>query len=38
MQNLHKTINTQKQALKNFQLKIFEIPKFISENLKYDMY
>lgn len=38
MQNLHEIINTQKQALKNFQPEIFEIPSFVASNLKYEMF
>lgn len=35
---LYSTINTQKEALKNFNPEIFDIPKYISENLKYDFF
>lgn len=36
--NLYETIDTQKMALKNFSPEIFEIPKYISENLKYPFF
>lgn len=38
IKNLYEIINTQKQALRNFNPEIFEIPKFISENLKYPFF
>ena len=38
IKNLYETIGTQKEALKNFSPEIFEIPNFISENLKYPFF
>ena len=38
IKNLYETIDTQKEALKNFSPEIFEIPKYISENLKYPFF
>ncbi|MBN2693393.1 DEAD/DEAH box helicase family protein [bacterium] len=38
IKNLYETINTQKEALKNFSPEIFEIPKYICENLKYPFF
>lgn len=38
IKNLYETINTQKEALKSFNPEIFEIPKYISENLKYPFF
>ncbi len=35
---LYETINTQKEALKNFSPEVFEIPAYISENLKYPFF
>lgn len=36
--NLYEKINTQKEALKNFNPEIFEIPKYITDNLKYNFF
>lgn len=38
VKNLYETINTQKEALKNFSPEIFEIPKFITDNLRYGFF
>ncbi|MCP3660801.1 MAG: DEAD/DEAH box helicase family protein [Bacteroidetes bacterium] len=38
IKNLHETINTQKEALKNFNPEILDIPLYISNNLKHDFY
>ncbi len=38
IKNLYETINTQKEALKSFNPEVFEIPKYISDNLKYDFF
>lgn len=35
---LYETINIQKEAIKNFNPEIFEIPSYISENLKYPFF
>ena len=35
---LYQTINTQKEALKNFNPEIFEIPQYISENIKHNFF
>ncbi len=35
---LYDTINTQKEALKSFNPEVFEIPNYISSNLKYDLF
>ena len=35
---LYEKINTQKEALKNFNPEIFEIPKYITDNLKYEFF
>lgn len=38
MKNLSETINTQKEALKNFNSEIFEIPSYITANLKHTFF
>jgi type III restriction enzyme len=38
IKNLYEIINTQKQGLKNFNPEIFEIPDYISNNLKYSFF
>ncbi|MEX0598604.1 MAG: DEAD/DEAH box helicase family protein, partial [Candidatus Paceibacterota bacterium] len=38
IKNLYEIINTQKEALKNFNPEIFEIPDYISNNLKYSFF
>lgn len=38
IKNLYEIINTQKEALKNFNPEIFEIPKYIVDNLKYPFF
>ena len=38
IKKLYEIINTQKKALKNFNPEIFDIPKYISENLKYPFF
>lgn len=38
IKNLYEKINTQKEALKSFNPEVFEIPRFISNNLKYDFF
>ena len=35
---LYEKINTQKEALKNFNPEIFKIPEYISNNLKYNFF
>ena len=35
---LYEKVNTQKEALKNFSPEIFEIPKFITDNLKHSFF
>jgi type III restriction enzyme len=35
---LYEKINTQKEALKNFNPEIFEIPKYILDNIKYELF
>ena len=35
---LYEKIDTQKEALKNFNSEIFEIPQYISNNLKYNFF
>lgn len=37
-EELYKKINTQKEALKNFSPEIFEIPKYITDNLKHSLF
>lgn len=37
-QKLYEVINTQKQALKNFNPEVFEIPKYITDNLKHTFF
>jgi type III restriction enzyme len=38
IKNLYETINTQKEALKSFNPEVFDIPRFITNNLKYDFF
>jgi type III restriction enzyme len=38
MKNLYETINTQKEALKSFNPEVFEIPEYISNNLRYKFF
>lgn len=38
IKNLYEIINTQKQALKNFNPEIFEIPEYIIDNLKHSFF
>ena len=37
-EELYKKINIQKEALKNFSPEIFEIPKYITDNLKHSLF
>jgi len=37
-EELYKKINTQKQALKSFNPEVFEIPKYILDNLRYGFF
>jgi len=38
IKNLYETINNQKEALKNFNPEIFEIPNYVMNNLKYEFF
>ncbi|WP_066165476.1 DEAD/DEAH box helicase family protein [Aliarcobacter cryaerophilus] len=38
IKNLYEIINTQKEALKSFNPEVFEIPKYITSNLKYELF
>lgn len=38
IKNLYETINTQKEALKSFNPEVFEIPNYITSNLKHDCF
>ena len=38
MENLYEKLNTQKEAIRKYAPKVIEIPKYISDNLKYDFF